>query len=166
MPTKPEDAIELLEASHRSVEQGFEQFRLLSAQGAAVPRRKALADQICVALTIHARLEEEIFYPGVRESIRDENLLDDAEEEHAASRELIGQILGLDPEDDSLDSKVTALAACIECHVGKEREKMFPRVRGSALDLDGLGERLRLREQELQVVSEALREEALASMLT
>lgn len=80
------------------------------------------------------------------------------------AKELVAQILAMKPEDELYDAKVTVLGEAIDHHVREEREEMFPKVRRSALDLAGLGERLRLRNRELQVVSEALREDALASV--
>jgi hypothetical protein len=164
MSKKTPDAIELLDADHRAVRRLFDEFRQLSAHKAPAGKRKALAEQICMALTIHARLEEEMFYPPVREAIRDDDLLDEAEVEHAGARDLIAQILAMQPDDGLYDAKVTVLGEYVEHHVREEREKMFPRARRSGLDLARLGEQLRLRKQELQAVPEALREDALVSV--
>ncbi|MDB5941573.1 MAG: hypothetical protein JWQ13_1139 [Ramlibacter sp.] len=164
MSKKPRDAIELLEADHRSVKALFDEYRQLSGHKAAGGKRKALAEQICMELTIHTRLEEEIFYPPVRDAIRDDDLLDEAEVEHAGAKELIGQILSMKPEDELYDAKVTVLGEYIDHHVKEEREEMFPKVRKSGLDLALLGEQLRVRKQELQAVPEALREDALVSV--
>ena len=164
MTKKPLNAIELLDAEHRAVKGLFDEFKQLSSHKAAGSKRKALAEQICLELTIHARLEEEIFYPPVREAIRDDDLLDEAEVEHAGAKELIAQILSMKPEDELYDAKVTVLGEYIDHHVQEEREEMFPKVRKSTLDLAGLGEQLRVRRQELQEVPEALREDALASV--
>jgi hypothetical protein len=164
MMKKPHDAIELLDADHRAVKSLFDEFRLLSANKAAASKRKALAEQICLDLTIHMRLEEEIFYPPVRDAVRDEDLLDEAEVEHAGAKELIAQILSMKPVDELYDAKVTVLGEYIDHHVKEEREEMFPKVRKCGLDLAGLGDQLRVRKQELQAVPEALREDALVSV--
>lgn len=165
-PTPPTpDAIELLDADHVAVRELFQAYRELAAHDAPEARRKALADQICMELTIHAKLEEEIFYPPVREAIRDDDVMDEAEVEHASARDLIVQILSMDPHEELYDAKVTVLGEYIEHHVREEREEIFPKVRRSGLDLALLGERLRIRKQELQAVPEALREEALASLM-
>lgn len=164
MTKKPQDAIELLDSDHRSVKALFDEYRQLSGQKAAGSRRKALAEQICMELTIHMRLEEEIFYPPVRGSVRADDLLDEAEVEHAAAKELIAQILSLKPVDEFYDAKVTVLGEHIDHLVRHEREEMFPKLRKSGLDLALLGEQLRVRQQELQAVPEALREDALASV--
>lgn len=158
------DAIELLDADHRAVKKLFDDFRQLSLYKAAGSKRRAMAERICLELTIHARLEDEIFYPRVREAIRDDDLLDEAEVEHAGAKELIAQILSMKAEDELYDAKVIVLGEYVDHHVKEEREEMFPKVRKSGLDLAGLGERLRVRRQELQAVPEALREDALASV--
>lgn len=164
MTKKPLDAIELLDAEHRAVKGLFDEFRQLSGLGAAGSKRKALAEQICMELTIHTRLEEEILYPPVREVIRAADLHDEAEVEHAGVKELIATILSTQPEDGLYDAKVTVLGEYIDQHVREQREEMFPRVRRSGLDLALMAEQLRVRKQELQAVPEALREDVLASM--
>lgn len=162
MPSKKyQDAVELLDADHRAVKTLFDAYRELAGHEASGPRRKALAEQICMELTIHAKLEEEIFYPPVREAVRDDDLLDEAEVEHASARDLIAQILAMKPEEELYDAKVTVLGEYIDHHVAEEREQMFPKVRNSGLDLAELGARLATRKRELQAVPEALREEAL-----
>lgn len=164
MTKKPHDAIELLDADHRAAKALFDEFARVSGHKGGAGRRRALAEQICMELTIHMRLEEEVFYPPVREAIRDDDLLDDAEVEHAGAKDLIGQILAMKPQDDLYDAKVTVLGEYIEHHVRQEREEMFPRVRKSGIDLALLGGQLQRRKQELQAVPEALREDALASV--
>ena len=161
MSKTPQDAIDLLDAEHRAVKALFDDYRQLSDHKAGGARRKALAETICMELTIHMRLEEEMFYPPVREAVRDDDLLDEAEVEHAGAKELIGQILSMQPGDELYDAKVTVLGEYIAHHVKEEREEMFPRARKSGIDLAALGERLRTRRQELQAVPEALREDAL-----
>lgn len=165
MSDKTQDALELLDADHRVVRQLFQDYRGLAANDAPEARRKALAEQICMELTIHAKLEEELFYPLVRDAIRDDDLMDEAEVEHAAARDLMVQILSMDPHEELYDAKVTVLGEYIEHHVREEREEMFPKARRSGLDLQRLGERLRERKRELQAVPEALREELLVSTM-
>jgi len=165
MPQDHQDALELLDADHQLVHQLFQQYRELAAHDAPDARRKALAEQICMELTIHAKLEEELFYPPVREAIRDDDLMDEAEVEHASAKDLIVQILSMDPHEELYDAKVTVLGEYIDHHVREEREDMFVKARRSGIDLRKLGERLRIRKRELQAVPEALREELLVSMM-
>ncbi|HZY20429.1 MAG TPA: hemerythrin domain-containing protein [Ramlibacter sp.] len=164
MTDRTEDALELLDADHNAVRKLFQAYRELAANDASEARRKALAEQICMELTIHAKLEEELFYPPVRDAIRDDDLLDEAEVEHAAARDLIVQILSMDPHEELYDAKVTVLGEYIDHHVKEERDEIFPKVRKSGLDLVRLGERLRVRRRELEAVPEALREELLVSL--
>lgn len=164
MSKKIRDAIELLDADHRAVKSLFDTYSVLSGHNAGSGRRKALAEQICLELTIHMRLEEEIFYPPVREAIRDDDLLDEAEVEHAGVRELIAQILSMRPADELYDAKVTVLGAYIGHHVKEEQEALFPKVRRCGLDLASLGEQLQLRRQKLLELAQAPRENALVSV--
>lgn len=165
MSDKTLDALDLLDADHRAVRQLFQEYRELAANDAPEARRKALAEQICMELTIHAKLEEELFYPPIRDAIRDDDLMDEAEVEHAAARDLIVQILSMDPHEELYDAKVTVLGEYIEHHVREERDEMFPKARRSGIDLQRLGERLRERKRELQAVPEALREELIVSAM-
>jgi iron-sulfur cluster repair protein YtfE (RIC family) len=158
---KAQDAIELLEAEHRAVLALFADYAQLSQQKAGGARRRALAETICMELTIHMRLEEELVYPPARDAVRDDDLFDEAEAEHTGAKELIGQILSMRPGDELYDAKLTVLGEYIAHHVKEETEQMFPMLRKSGIDLAALGLRLRARRQELQRVPEALRETAL-----
>jgi hemerythrin superfamily protein len=102
--------------------------------------KKALADQICQELTIHATLEEQIFYPAVREAIEDSDLMNEADVEHASLKQLISQIDGSDPSDDHFDALVTVLGEYVKHHVKEEEGEMFKQIRKSDLDLEQLGE--------------------------
>ena len=165
MAKKSLDAIELLDADHRAVEALFHDFRQLSQQQASGHERRALAEQICLELAIHMRLEEEIFYPRLREAVREDDRLDQAADEHAGAKELIAQILSMKPDAELYDAKVTVLDEYIARHVREEREQMFPKARRCGLDLVLLSEQLGVRKRELQAVPEALREDALASVM-
>ncbi|HYF21082.1 MAG TPA: hemerythrin domain-containing protein [Ramlibacter sp.] len=159
------DGLLLLEADHEAIRRLFRDYRQLAANDAPEARRKALAEQICLELTIHAKLEEELLYPPVRDAIRDDDLMDEAEVEHAAGRDLVVQILSMDPHEELYDAKVTVLGEYIDHHMKKEQGHMFAKARRSGMDLARLAERLRERKRELQAVPEALREELLVSVL-
>ena len=165
MTATPQDALEVLDAGHQAIARLFQEFRELAANAAPAARRKALAEQVCLELAIHARLEEELFYPAVREAIRDDERMDEAEVEHAAARDLMVQVLSMAPHEELYDAKVTVLGEYIEHHVRAEREQIFPKVRASGMDLARLAERLRVRRRELEAVPEALREELLVSAM-
>jgi hypothetical protein len=142
-----QDAIALLKADHRTVEELFEQFE--GATGAA--RKKSIAQQICLELTVHATIEEEIFYPACEGKI-EEDLLKEAYVEHDGAKALIAEIEAGQPGDEYYDAKVKVLSEQIEHHVGEEEmrmEGMFSQARHAGLDMDALGDQLRARKEEL-----------------
>lgn len=141
------DAIDLLKADHREVEGWFEDFE--NTDGA--PQRKKLAMQICKALKVHTQIEEEIFYPACREAGISEDIMDEADIEHDASKKLIAEIETGGPGDDHWDARVKVLSEMIEHHVKEEEERdgMFSRAKKSGIDLDEIGERLKARKTEL-----------------
>ena len=142
---KGPDAITLLKAAHRAVEKLFGQFEKARDEN----RKKALADEICLELKVHTQIEEEIFYPACRDALDDEDLIDEAVVEHAAAKELIGEIEGMEPSDDLYDAKVTVLQEQIEHHVEEEEQELFPKARKAKMDTKAIGERLKARKDEL-----------------
>ena len=141
------DAIALLKADHRKVEDLFEQFE--KASGSASKRE--LAHQICVELKIHTAIEEEIFYPAFRGKIEDDTL-DEAYVEHDGAKVLVNDIEAGSPGDDFYDAKVKVLSEQIEHHVEEEEKRMegmFSQARNAGLDMDSLGDQLRARKEEL-----------------
>lgn len=163
MKKQAPDAIDLLDADHLAVHGMFDTYRQLVRTRAPALQRRALAEEICMELTIHARLEEELFYPAVREQLGDDGLLDEAEDAHGSQRELVAQILASGAEDELYDARVTLLAEYVERHVCKEREEVFNRLAAARLDLQSLARRIAQRKEELHAVQEALREDALAA---
>ena len=141
------NAISLLMKDPKTVKALFEQYEGLSDRSFAT--KKKLADQICHELTVHTQIEEEIFYPAVRRPIHDGDLMDEAVVEHASAKELIAQILAMDPSEDLYDAKVTVLSEQIEHHVQEEEGDMFPKVRKTGVDLDALGEQMAARKEQL-----------------
>ena len=165
MKKQAPDAIDLLDADHLAVHALFQAYRELVRTRASALQRRALAEEICTELTIHAKLEEELFYPVVRDALREEDLADEAEDQHGSQREFIGQILGTSPEDELYDAKVAVLGEYVERHVRQEREQVFNRAMASRLDLQALGRAIAVRRDELRSVADALREDALASAI-
>ena len=165
MTKQAPDTIDLLDADHLAVHAMLQSYRELVRMRAGALQRRALAEEICMELTIHARLEEELLYPALREALQDEDLLDEAEDQHGSQRELVAQILASAPEDPLYDARVAALAEYVERHVRQEREQVFNRALAARVDLQSLGRAIGVRKEELRAVSEALREDALASAL-
>jgi hemerythrin-like domain-containing protein len=112
-------------------------------------RKASLVEKICAALKAHTTVEEEIFYPAVRVAIRDDDLMDEADVEHASAKELIAQLEAGEPGDDHYDAKVMVLGEYIRHHVKEEQREMFPKARKAKLDLKELGRRIQARKAEL-----------------
>ncbi len=143
--SKGKDAIELLKEDHRAVKELFREFEQAEGEG----RKQKLAARICLELTVHTVIEEEIFYPACEGKI-DEDKLKEAYVEHDAAKLLIAEIeAGENQSDDFFDAKVQVLSEQIEHHIGEEEKELFPEVRKSEIDLDGLGEQLAARKREL-----------------
>jgi hypothetical protein len=148
--TSAQDAIALLTADHETVRALFEEFEQLTEQEDADERKQELVEQICTELTIHAQVEEEIFYPAVREAIDDDSLMDEADVEHASAKDLIAQLEGMSSGDDHYDAKVVVLGEYINHHVGEEEGEMFEQVREAELDTAALGAAIAERKSELR----------------
>ena len=135
------DAIALLSADHKRVKKLFKQFDKMKEDGAAADKQ-ALAQQICAELALHAEVEEQIFYPAAREAIDDDDMLNEAEVEHASAKDLIAQIESGDPSDPLWDAKVTVLGEYVDHHVQEEEEEMFTKARKAKMDLESLGQEI------------------------
>ena len=146
---RTDPATKLLMADHKEVHAMFQQYKKLADADAEASEREALATENCHALTIHATIEEELFYPAAREAEVDADLLDEAEVEHASAKELIAQIEAMSPDDDLYDAKLTVLGEYIDHHVKEEEGELFPKCRKSDMDLEGIGEALATRKQAL-----------------
>lgn len=143
-----QDAIALLTADHREVHEMFEQFEQLGDRAKA--SKEKLKDKICKALIAHTTIEEEIFYPAMREKGEDaEDMVDEAIVEHASAKDLIKQLQEMQPDDDLYDAKVKVLGEQIDHHVEEEEKEMFVKAKKSGLDLLALGQEMALRKQEL-----------------
>ncbi len=140
-----QDAIAMLRQDHELVQGLFDRFEKARGGG----RKEGLVSQICDELEVHAQLEEEIFYPAVREAIGDDDLMDEATVEHQSAKDLIAQLRTMSTEDELYDAKVTVLGEYIKHHVREEQGEMFPKARRSGVDLMDLGERMRARKEEL-----------------
>lgn len=143
------DAIELLTADHDDVRELFEQYEDLVGAEADDDDKQLLAERICALLTMHATLEDEIFYPTARAAIDEQHLLDEAEVEHASAKSLIAQIQDMDPSEPLYDATVKVLGEYVQHHVREEEDALFPMLMEADIDLDALGEELAARRDEL-----------------
>ena len=143
------DAVQLLTADHKQVHTLFQQYKKLCKAQAPADERQTVAERICGMLTVHATVEEEIFYPAAREAGVESSLLDEAEVEHQAAKDLIAQLQSMDGDDELYDAKVTVLGEYIDHHVKEEQDEMFPACRKAKMDLAALGAEIESRKSEL-----------------
>ena len=139
------DAIALLKADHEALSQMFTEYESLRS----ADKKQALVAQICTALSVHAQIEEEIFYPAVKDALKDKLLVPEATVEHAGVKDLIAQIEGIAPDGEMYDAKVKVLSEYVKHHVKEEQNEMFPKVKASSLDIVELGMRMAVRKDEL-----------------
>jgi hemerythrin superfamily protein len=140
-------ALEMLAADHRKVEMLFQQFE--DEKDGDEGTKRALVQRICGELTAHTRLEEELFYPWLRENMDEMEKIEEAYVEHASAKDLIAQIQGGGTMDEAFDAKVKVLSEYIKHHVGEEENQIFPEVRGMQEELDELGQEMSARKAEL-----------------
>ena len=151
--SKAKDAVALLKEDHRTVEDLFAQFEKARGEG----RKQELATEICTELSIHAQIEEEIFYPACEGKV-EEDLLKEAYVEHDGAKVLIAEIMAGEPSDEFYDAKVKVLQEQIEHHVQEEEKRLeglFSQARKAGLDMDALGAELAARKQQLKTDIEA-----------
>lgn len=143
-------AIEMLMADHRKVEDLFEQYEV--AKDAEDESRKDIAATLCNEITVHAAVEEEIFYPWLRDTLEDDDMdmVEEAEIEHAGAKDLVSQIEEAPTVDAVFDAKVKVLGEYIKHHVREEENEIFPSVSGEREALDGLGRQMEARKAELK----------------
>lgn len=154
------DACDLLDADHRAVKKLFKDYEEIAgsrARGAA-QRRLELAHRICRDLTVHAQVEEEIFYPRLRAALREGRPLDEAQVEHQTLKDLIDQLQSMDTADDAFDARVKVLGEYVDHHVKEERSTLFAKARAARrLDLVAMREEIAARKEALEAeLEEAL----------
>ncbi len=140
-------AIDILEQDHRQVEEWFDEYDELGEK--EDNRKEELAAKICLALTVHAQIEEEIFYPRAREATQDNELIDEAIVEHATVKNLISEIEEMQVGDELYDAKIRVLGEMVKRHIREEEEELFPELESAKMDLRSLGKELAERKEEL-----------------
>ena len=144
------DAIAVLIEDHKTVQKEFKEFEKLKEEDGSANEKGNIVKQVCMELTIHAQIEEEIFYPAVREAIGDDDLMDEAEVEHMGAKDTIAQLQNMEPDDELYDAKFTVLGEYVAHHIKEEQNEMFPKVKKANVDTAALGVELLQRKQELQ----------------
>lgn len=146
--SKSKDAIALLKADHKLVNELFEQYE----KSRSVSKKKQLVSQICAELSVHAQVEEEIFYPAVKQALKDKELIPEATVEHATLKDLIAQVEGIEPDGEMFDAKIKVMSEYVKHHVKEEQNEIFPKAKATKLDMVELGIQLAERKAELQTV--------------
>lgn len=142
------DAIKLLTDDHNKVKKSFKEYEKLCKKNVEEGKEE-LATQICKELSIHSQLEEEIFYPAVREAIDDDHLMNEAMVEHASAKDLIAQIQSMNVSDPMYDALVTVLGEYVNHHIEEEQNRIFPKAQKSKMDLEEIGLEIAGRKEEL-----------------
>ena len=146
------NALELLKRDHQAVDKLFKQYEEIK-DGAEDSAKEELVTQICDALTVHATIEEAIFYPAARQALPQEqgqDLLDEAAVEHQTLKDLIGRLEMAPTSDPLYDAGVKVLSEYVKHHVREEETELFPKVRSSDMDLQAIGQQLEERKQQLE----------------
>ena len=146
-------ALDVLQKDHKQVDALFKRFDRL--EDGSPEEKEQLVREICSMLTVHAQIEEEIFYPALRDALEDDDeamsLLDEADVEHSSLKSLVEQLEEADAEEELFDAKVTVLEEYVKHHVAEEEGELFPKAKkAKELDLAALGERLSARKAELE----------------
>ena len=141
-----QEATALLKADHRRVSDLFDQYE----KTRSTAKKKTLVDNICMELGIHAKAEEEIFYPAVKAALKDKEMVPEAIVEHASLKELMAQVEGKEPDGEMFDAKIKVLSEYVKHHVKEEETEMFPKARKTKLDMKALGAQIAARKDELK----------------
>ena len=145
-------ALELLKQDHREVEEWFDEYNELKEDD---DRKRALVEKICLALKVHAQIEEEIFYPQAREATKDNDLIDEAAVEHATVKHLIGEIEGMEVDEELYDAKIRVLGEMVKHHIKEEEKELFPELVSAKKVLDAVGKEFAKRKEELMAEMQA-----------
>ena len=142
-------ALDLLKADHQKISEVLTRFERIRARASAAEKQD-LVDWVCTELTIHAAVEEEIFYPAIRRAPDAGNVINEASIEHAAIRQLVGELARMEPEDDLYDAKFKVLGEYVRHHAKEEENEIFPKARKVEIDLQAMAERILERKRELR----------------
>lgn len=142
---KAQSATQLLRADHKLVSGLFAEYK----NARSTTKKKGLVTRICQELSVHAQVEEEIFYPAVKKALKDKELVPEATVEHATLKALIAQVEGVEPDGEMFDAKITVLSEYVKHHVKEEQNEMFPKAAATKLDMLELGAEIAARKDVL-----------------
>ena len=140
-----QEATALLKADHKLVEQLFDDYEQTNSKS----QKKQLVEQICKELSIHAQVEEEIFYPAVQKALKDHELVPEAIVEHSTLKDLIAAVKGVEPDGDMYDAKIKVMCEYVKHHVKEEENEMFVEAKSTGLDMVKLGALMDARKTQL-----------------
>jgi len=146
------NALELLKHDHHEVDEMFKQYESMK-EATDDSAKEELVAQICEALTVHAQIEEAIFYPAARKALPEEqgkDLLDEAAVEHQTLKDIVGRLEMAPTSDPLYDAGVKVLSEYVKHHVKEEENELFPKVRQANLDLQAIGQQLADRKEQLE----------------
>ena len=135
----------MLRADHKKVAGLFDAFEKTNSAA----RKKKIVSEICMELTVHATLEEEIFYPAVKAALKDHELVPEATVEHGSVKDLIAQVKDVEPDGEMYDARVKVMGEFVKHHVKEEQNEMFPKAKKTKLDMIALGAQMAARKAEL-----------------
>ena len=135
----------MLRADHKLVSGLFDEYEKTRSSA----RKKTIVQKICAELGVHAQVEEEIFYPAVKQALKDKELVPEATVEHATLKDLIAQVKDVEPDDEMFDAKIKVMSEYVKHHVREEQNEIFPKARSTRLDMKALGAQMAARKQEL-----------------
>ena len=150
--SKSAAAIEMLKEDHAKVKKAFKEFETMDRSDTETCRQ--LVQTVCEDLKVHTTLEEEIFYPAVREAIEDEDIMNEASVEHETAKMLIEQLENMEPDDPNYYATFTVLGEYVMHHVKEEEGEMFPEAKKAGVDMEDLGQRMQERKSELMSQAE------------
>lgn len=142
------EAMTILKQDHDKVKKLFDRFEKTDARSEC----REIVREACAELKVHARVEEELFYPSLRLNMPDKDgLLDEADEEHHEAKILIAELELMSGEEDNYRAKFTVLSENVRHHIKEEEGELFPKARKTVIDFDALGEQMFARKQELMM---------------
>lgn len=142
---RQQDAVAILRADHKKVSELFAQYE----KARSTNTKFSLVTDICTELSVHAQVEEEIFYPAVKAALKDHELVPEATVEHATLKDLIAQVEGITPDGEMFDAKIKVMSEYVKHHVKEEQTEMFPKAKASRLDMLALGADILARKEVL-----------------
>ena len=146
------EILEMLMEDHKRVKRAFRDGERLTEQE-DVDGLEQIARQTCAELTVHATLEEELFYPALRKEIRETDLLDEAEVEHTSAKTLIAELEQMDASDPKFAATFKVLGEYVKHHIREEEGELFPQLGRTGVRWEALQQEMQRRRGELMAAN-------------